>query len=99
MSLKSCLSFEEQGAKVCRSGTKFSPQLDPKTRPLFGPKFGTFCLFLYKEGPIFGDQNVTLFLGPKIGLVFGPLLHQVSFFLQWIQWLMTLPLKYLPKDS
>ena len=41
-------------------------------RPLFGPKFGTFCLFLYKEGPIFGDQNVTLFLGPKIGLVFVP---------------------------
>jgi len=36
---------------------------------------------------------VTLFLGTKIGFVFGPVLHQVSFFLQWIQWLMTLPLQ------
>ena len=35
MSLKSCLSFEEQGAKVCRSGTKFGTKIGPKNEATF----------------------------------------------------------------
>lgn len=35
MSLKSCLSFEEQGAKVCRSGTKFGTKIGPKNETTF----------------------------------------------------------------
>ena len=35
MNLKSCLSFEEQGAKVCRSGTKFGTKIGPKNEATF----------------------------------------------------------------
>ena len=35
MSLKSSLSFEEQGAKVCRSGTKVGTKIGPNTETTF----------------------------------------------------------------